>query len=58
MDQHANNAHTTSDPRLLTHALSRYREPDCTRSVFEVVITAGPFALTWVLIWAGLDAGY
>jgi omega-6 fatty acid desaturase (delta-12 desaturase) len=58
MDQHANNAHTTSDSRPLAHALSRYREPDCRRSVFEVVITAGPFALTWVLIWAGLDAGY
>jgi omega-6 fatty acid desaturase (delta-12 desaturase) len=58
MDQHANNAHTKSDSRSLAHALSRYREPDCIRSVFEVVITVGPFALTWAVIWAGLDAGY
>jgi omega-6 fatty acid desaturase (delta-12 desaturase) len=28
------------------------------RSVFEIVITAGPFALLWVLMWAALDAGY
>jgi len=58
MDQHANNALTTSDSRPLAHALGRYREPDCMRSVSEIVITAGPFALTWVLIWAGLAAGY
>ncbi len=58
MDQHATNAHTTSHSRALAHALSRYREPDCTRSVFEIVITAGPFVLLWVLIWAALDAGY
>jgi len=45
-------------PTPPAHALGRYREPDCMRSVFEVVTTAGPFALTWVLIWAGLDAGY
>ena len=58
MDQQANNAHNTSDAPPVAHALSRYRDPDCTRSVFEIVITAGPFALTWVLIWACLDAGY
>jgi len=58
MNQHSTNAHTTAASRALAHSLSRYRETDCTRSVFEVVITAGPFALLWVLIWAALDAGY
>jgi hypothetical protein len=58
MDQHANDAHTTFDSRPLAHALNRYREPDCMGSVFEGVITAGPFAFTWVLTWAGLDAGH
>ncbi|GAB1715755.1 MAG: fatty acid desaturase [Nitrobacter sp.] len=58
MDQHAINIHTTSDSRALAQALARYREPDSARSVFEVVITAAPFALLWVLIWAALDAGY
>jgi len=42
----------------LAHALGRYREPDSTRSIFEVVITAGPFALLWALVWTALDAGY
>jgi acyl-lipid omega-6 desaturase (Delta-12 desaturase) len=38
--------------------LSRYREPNHTRSVFEVLITAGPFALLWFLTWAALGVGY
>jgi acyl-lipid omega-6 desaturase (Delta-12 desaturase) len=58
MDQQATSAHTTSDSRALAYTLARYREPHCARSALEVVITAGPFALMWVLIWAGLDAGY
>jgi omega-6 fatty acid desaturase (delta-12 desaturase) len=55
MDQHGINAHEASDSRALAHALGRYREPDCTRSIFEVLITAGPFAFLWVLFWAALD---
>ena len=42
----------------LAHAFGRYREPIGTQSVLEVVITAVPFAIIWVLMWAGLDAGY
>ena len=56
MDQQAASAHTTSDFRAL--ALARYRESHCARSALEVMITAGPFALMWVLMWAALDAGY
>jgi omega-6 fatty acid desaturase (delta-12 desaturase) len=38
--------------------LARYREPNIGRSVFELVITAVPFVLLWVLTWAAIDAGY
>ena len=58
MDQHATSVHMVSDSRTLAHALARYREPNSTRSVLEVVITAVPFALMWGLMWAGFDAGY
>jgi len=58
MDQHETSVHIISDSRTLAHALARYREPNSTRSVLEIVITAAPFALIWALMWAGLDAGY
>ena len=35
--------------------LRRYREPSHTRSVFELMITAGCFVLLWVLMWTTLD---
>lgn len=50
--------HTATDPRALTQMLARYREPSSARAVLELVITAAPFALIWVLMWAALDAGY
>ena len=58
MDRHANGTDIVCDYRTLAHALGRYRAPSSTRSVLEVVITALPFALVWVLMWASLDAGY
>ena len=50
--------HTSLNSRTLAYALSRYREPSSTRSLLEIVITAVPLALIWIVIWAGLDAGY
>jgi omega-6 fatty acid desaturase (delta-12 desaturase) len=38
--------------------LVRYREPSHARSVFELIVTAGPFVLLWILMWAALDIGY
>lgn len=38
--------------------LRRYREPDHARSVLEVFITAVPFALLWILMWASLGLSY
>jgi acyl-lipid omega-6 desaturase (Delta-12 desaturase) len=58
MDQQETSAHPMSDARALTHTFVRYCEPDCARSTLEVTITAGPFAIMWVLMWASLDTGY
>jgi omega-6 fatty acid desaturase (delta-12 desaturase) len=41
-----------------TPILHRYREPDQVRSVIEVLITAVPFVLLWILAWASLGLGY
>jgi acyl-lipid omega-6 desaturase (Delta-12 desaturase) len=46
------------DARDLTQILARYRAPSCRRSIVELVITAGPLILLWLLIWATLDLGY
>jgi omega-6 fatty acid desaturase (delta-12 desaturase) len=58
MHKRSLNFHTIPDSRELAPVLARYREPSNTRSVLELVITAVPFALLWILIWVGLDAGY
>jgi omega-6 fatty acid desaturase (delta-12 desaturase) len=58
MKQHVTSVHTTSRSRDFAQTLSRYRGPNSVRSTLEVVITAAPFALLWVLTWAALDAGY
>jgi acyl-lipid omega-6 desaturase (Delta-12 desaturase) len=53
------NRHTMPDPRALTSILARYREPMPIRSMVELVITAGPFVLLWMLMWeAFLGVGY
>jgi acyl-lipid omega-6 desaturase (Delta-12 desaturase) len=46
------------DPRAWARLLARYREPSYARSVFELAITAVPFALIWILMWATVAAGY
>ncbi|MDP5217197.1 fatty acid desaturase [Ruegeria sp. 2205SS24-7] len=48
----------TPDPvhaRDWVRILSKYREPDATRSVFELAVTLGPFFLLWVLAWYALS---
>jgi acyl-lipid omega-6 desaturase (Delta-12 desaturase) len=46
------------DPRAWPPALARYRKPSCVRSIVELVITAVPLVTLWMLMWAGLVAGY
>ena len=58
MPERNSNANSTPDSRALIRDLAPYREPRSARSVFELVVTAVPFVLLWVLIWAALDAGY
>jgi omega-6 fatty acid desaturase (delta-12 desaturase) len=38
--------------------LGPYRAPNVSRSIFELLVTAVPFALLWALMWAALDVGY
>ena len=48
----------TRDPRAWAPILARYREPNFTRSSLELAITAVPFVLLWILMWAALGSGY
>jgi omega-6 fatty acid desaturase (delta-12 desaturase) len=44
--------------RVWPKILARYREPSNGRSLLELVVTAGPFVLLWVLMLAALKVGY
>src|SRR5207247_3459485 len=46
------------DIRHLTQILARYRAPSPMRSIVELVITAGPLILLWLLMWATVHLGY
>jgi len=56
--QQAPNAHTAPESRELAHLLACYRTPNASRSVIELLVTAVPFVLIWIVIWASLEAGY
>ena len=58
MDQQATDAHPATASRALARALAAYREPNSARGVIEIAITAVPFVLIWIAMWAGLTAGY
>jgi acyl-lipid omega-6 desaturase (Delta-12 desaturase) len=45
-------------PREWAQILSRYREPNHARSVFELAITAGAFVALWIVMWVVLRFGY
>src|ERR1700751_2131294 len=46
------------ETRALAHLLGRYREPNSTRSGFELLITALPFLVIWALMWSALGSGH
>jgi acyl-lipid omega-6 desaturase (Delta-12 desaturase) len=48
----------SGDARDWAPILHRYREPDHVRSMFEVLVTAVPFVLLWILMWASLGLSY
>ena len=41
-----------------TRVLDRYRQPDISRSITELLFTAVPFGALWTLTWASLEVGY
>src|SRR5262245_41004022 len=47
-----------SDARSWADVLVRYRNPSRGRSILELAITAGPFTLLWISMWAALSLGY
>jgi acyl-lipid omega-6 desaturase (Delta-12 desaturase) len=58
MHEREPNVLVAPDSRAWAPVLARYREPSCARGVLEIVITAVPFVLIWILMWATLDSGY
>jgi acyl-lipid omega-6 desaturase (Delta-12 desaturase) len=50
--------HSPPEIRALAHLLAGYRDPNSTRGLFELAITAVPFLVIWALMWAALDHGY
>ena len=58
MNEQEANLPAPGDPRALAQSLAGYRDPSCARSVVEIAITALPFLLLWLLMWASLDVGY
>ena len=58
MNDTSNPINAVADLRALTRSLADYREPSHGRSVVEIVITAVPFILLWLLMWWSLRFGY
>jgi omega-6 fatty acid desaturase (delta-12 desaturase) len=58
MHERFRNDRAETDIAALNRSLAAYREPSTARSVFELLITAVPFALLWILAWLALDSGY
>lgn len=48
----------TRSPKEWLKVLAAYREPNSWRSTYELLITAGPFLLLWVLAWWSLSYSY
>jgi omega-6 fatty acid desaturase (delta-12 desaturase) len=51
-------ASAASDPHALLKAIKPYGQPSSARSLIELAITAVPFVLLWVLMWAALASGF
>jgi acyl-lipid omega-6 desaturase (Delta-12 desaturase) len=57
-NQDTNTVTYPSEARGWTQSLAQYRAPSSARSTIELVMTAGPLVLLWLLMWASLDRGY
>ncbi|MGA2795390.1 MAG: fatty acid desaturase [Roseiarcus sp.] len=46
------------DPQSWTRIINCYREPQVSRSTYELLITAAPFVILWALMWVALGVSY
>src|ERR1700691_3341228 len=58
MHEWKSDIHTTPDSQGWAPMLTCYREPSSARSAIELAITAVPFVIIWILMWAALGAAY
>jgi omega-6 fatty acid desaturase (delta-12 desaturase) len=58
MDEQLRNPGLTPKPCQLMKDLAPYREPSSARSLFELMVTAVAFLLTWFVIWAAVETRY
>ena len=58
MHEQVPNVHAAPDSPAWSQILACYREPSSARSILELLITALPFVLLWLLMWASLGVGY
>ena len=56
--QEAQSEAKSTSARDLLKVLARYREPDHTRSVFELIITCVSFVVLWAAAWWALSISY
>jgi len=56
--QHAQPTERITSARDWSQVLARYREPNQTRSVLELLLTIVLFGVLWLLTWAVLGVGY
>lgn len=51
-------AKAVASARDWVKVLAKYRQPDTARSLFELVVTIGPFLLLWALAWWAMGVSY
>ena len=54
----SNSAEDALNASLLVRSLRRYANPSPRRAVFELAVTAGSLALSWVLMWLSIGVAY
>jgi omega-6 fatty acid desaturase (delta-12 desaturase) len=47
-----------TDPRILAQYLARFRAPNLSRSIIEILITIVPLVVLWISMWFALKIGY
>lgn len=57
MSDHSQDTQIVADklPHEWVRILSKYRKPNTSRSVFELIITAGPFIALWAVAWLSIS---